>query len=80
MGGVGGVNLTYASECLSVYASRFCVSAGIWEASLTYSSRLSVYIWKFCVSGGVGVWGKRQVLLILHVRVSIFRDFASVLG
>ena len=41
------------------------------------SSRLSVYIWRFCFSVGVG---EASLTILLHVSVSIFEDFTSVLG
>jgi hypothetical protein len=48
------------------------------ESKLEYSSsRLSVYFWRFCVSVGAG---KASLTILLHVLVSIFRDFVSVLG
>ena len=49
------------------------------ESKLEYSSsRLSVYIWRFCV--GVCGAGEASLNILLHVLVSIFRDFVSVLG
>ena len=45
------------------------------EASLTIL--LSVYIRRFYVSVGAG---EASLTILLHVLVSIFRDFASVLG
>jgi hypothetical protein len=41
------------------------------------SSRLSVYIWRFYVSVGAG---EASLNILHHVLVSIFGDFASVLG
>jgi hypothetical protein len=41
------------------------------------SARLSVYIWRFCLSVGVG---EASLTILLHVLVSIFGDFTSVLG
>ena len=40
-------------------------------------SRLTVYIWRFYVSVGTG---EASLTMLLHVLVSIFGDFASVLG
>jgi hypothetical protein len=40
------------------------------------SSRLSVYIWRFYVSVGAG---EASLTILLHVSVSIFGDFTSVL-
>ena len=49
------------------------------ESKLEYiPSRLSVYIWIFCV--GVCGAGEASLNILLHVLVSIFRDFVSVLG
>jgi hypothetical protein len=41
------------------------------------SSRLSIYIWRFYVSVEAG---EASLTILLHVLVSIFRDFVSVLG
>jgi hypothetical protein len=40
------------------------------------SSRLSVYIWRFYVSVGAG---EANLTILLHVSVSIFGNFTSVL-
>jgi hypothetical protein len=40
-------------------------------------SRLSVYFWRFYVSVGAG---EASLTILLHVLVSIFGDFTSVLG
>ena len=43
-----------------------------------YSSpRLSVYIWRFYISVGAG---EASLNILLHVLMSIFGDFTSVLG
>ena len=48
------------------------------ESKLDYSSsRLSVYVWRFYVSVGAG---EASLTVLLHVLVSILRDFTSVLG
>ena len=49
------------------------------ESKLEYSSsRLSVYIWRFCV--GVCGAGEASLNILLHVLVSIFRDFCVSVG
>ena len=40
------------------------------------SSCLSVYFWRFCISVGAG---EASLTILLHVLVSIFGDFTSVL-
>ena len=66
----------FMSQCLYLEILRQCCGRG---SKFDYSSsRLSVYIWRFCV--GVCGAGEASLNILLHVLVSIFRDFVSVLG
>ena len=63
------------SQCLYLEILRQCCGRG---SKFDYSSsRLSVYIWRFYISV---VAGEASLTILLHVSVSIFGDFTSVLG
>jgi hypothetical protein len=65
----------FTSQCLYLEILHQCWGR---ESKFDYSSsRLIVGVWRFCVS--VGAW-KASLNILLHVSVSIFGDFVSVLG
>ena len=65
----------FTSQCLYLEILHQCWGRG---SKFDYtSSRLSVYILRFCISVGVG---EASLTILLHVLVSIFGDFTSVLG
>ena len=64
----------FTSQCLYLEILHQCCGRG---SKFDYSSScLSVYIWRFYVSV---VAGEANLTILLHVSVSIFRDFTSVL-
>jgi hypothetical protein len=65
----------FMSQCLYLEILHQCCGRG---SKFDYSSScLSVYIWRFYVSVGAREAG---LTILLHVSVSIFRDFVLVLG
>jgi hypothetical protein len=65
----------FTSQCL--YLEILCQCWGRGSKFDYSSSRLSVYIWRFYVSVGAE---EASLTIFLHVLVSIFGDFLSVLG
>jgi hypothetical protein len=64
----------FTSQCLYLEILRQCCGRG--SKFDYFSACLSVYIWRFYVSV---VAGEASLTILLHVSVSIFGDFTSVL-